>query len=171
MILAINRFGSPILRKSSFDIDASDGINEIAANMSQTLKKKNGIGLAGVQVSLLKNIFIIDTTPLNEKGIMPIEMVVVNPEIIDLSDDSSYYTEGCLSIPDIFEDLLRPDKIEVRYRDKEFDLHEEVLDGVVARIFQHEYDHLQGVLFVDRLNPLKRRLIQGRLRKIKQIVS
>jgi peptide deformylase len=165
MILTIIKIGSPMLRKKSYDIDENDDFKEIATNMFQTIKKYNGIGLAGPQVSVLKNIFIIDSNPLKEKGIMPVEKVIVNPEILNFSDDTAYYTEGCLSIPDIFEDLLRPENVEVRYRDENYDLHEEVLNGVVARIFQHEYDHLQGILFVDRLNPLKRNLIKGKLRK------
>ena len=135
--------------------------------MSEALKAYRGIGLAAPQISLLKNIFIIDTNPLMTKGISPVEKVIINPEIKYYGDEKEYYTEGCLSIPEIFEDILRPERVEVSYRNENFDLCEEVLNGIVARIFQHEYDHLRGILFLDRISPLKRKLIQGRLRIIK----
>ena len=167
MILPIIKYGSATLRKKAFDVDISDSFLELAQNMALTLKKADGIGLAGPQVGVLKNIFIIDTSPLEENGIEKIEKVYFNPVIIHYSENNEYYKEGCLSIPGINEDVLRPDRIEVRYRDENFDLKEEVLDGIVARVFQHEYDHLLGILFIDKLSALKKKLIKGRLREIK----
>lgn len=95
--------------------------------------------------------------PLQEDGIELVEKMYINPEIIDYNIETVYYKEGCLSIPGINEDVLRPDKIEVRYRDENFDCHEEILEGLVARIFQHEYEHLQGIPFIDKLSVLKKK--------------
>jgi peptide deformylase len=165
MILPIIKYGSPVLRKKAFDIDKNDSFRELAQNMVLTLKKADGIGLAGPQVGILKNVFVIDTVPLKDKGIEIVEKAYFNPVIINYSENIVYYNEGCLSIPGINEDVLRPDKIEVRYRDENFDCHEEVLEGLTARIFQHEFDHLQGILFIDKLNPLKKKLIKNKLNR------
>jgi peptide deformylase len=169
MILPIIKYGSPILREKSFDIEKNDYYIAMAQNMIQSLKNAGGIGLAGPQVGLLKNIFIIDTTPMKEEGIIPVEKVIFNPEIVHLGDDEVYFKEGCLSIPGINEDVSRAEKIEVRYRDENFDIREEVLNGLVARIFLHEYDHLQGVLFIDKLSPIRKKLIRSKLREIIKI--
>ena len=167
MILPIIKYGSATLRKKAFDVDKGDFFSELTQNMMLTLKKADGIGLAGPQVGVLKNIFIIDTSPLEVFGVEKIEKVYFNPVITHYSDINEYFKEGCLSIPGINEDVLRPERIEVRYRDKNFDLKEEVLDGVIARVFQHEFDHLQGILFTDKLSALKKKLIKGKLREIK----
>jgi peptide deformylase len=166
MILPIIKYGSPLLRKKAFDIDKGDAFDEYARNLALTLKKADGIGLAGPQVGMQKNIFVIDTTPIKEK-VETIEKVFFNPIIVHYSEEEVYYSEGCLSIPGINEDILRPDKIEVRYRNENFDLKEEVLDGLIARIFQHEIDHLQGILFIDKLSPLRKKLIKKKLREIR----
>ncbi len=167
MILPIIKYGSSTLRKKAFDIDKGDNFSEIAANMTDTLKKADGIGLAGPQVGILKDIFIIDTSPLKDDGIETIEKVFYNPVILHLGDEDVNFKEGCLSIPGINEEVRRPEKIEVRYRDENFDWREEVFDGIIARIFQHEFDHLQGILFIDKLNPLRKKLIKSKLREIK----
>jgi peptide deformylase len=166
MILPIIKYGSSLLRSKAFDIDKGDNFTELAANISSTLKREQGLGLAGPQVSVLKNIFVIDTSAFQEEKNVPAEMVIMNPEIIHFNEEMEYYNEGCLSIPGIFEDVKRPGKIEVRYRDENFDLREEVLDGIVARIFQHEYDHLQGILFIDHLSAIRRKLLKSRLNQI-----
>jgi len=157
-----------MLRKKAFDIDKGDNFSEIAANMALTLKKAEGLGLAGPQVGIMKKIFVIDTSPLKDKGVEIVEKKYFNPYINHFSENNISYNEGCLSIPGINEDVFRPDKIEVRYRDENFDLREEVLDGLVARIFQHEFDHLQGILFIEKLSPLRKKLIKRRLREIKR---
>jgi peptide deformylase len=167
MILPIIKYGSSTLRKKAFEIDKGDSFSELTQNMRQTLKNAEGIGLAGPQVGELKNIFIIDTSPLKDRGIKTVEKVYFNPTIIHYSKNDVYYNEGCLSIPGINEDVSRPDKIEVRYRDENFDWKEEILDDIIARIFQHEYDHLLGILFIDKLSALKKKLIKSKLRKIK----
>src|SRR4030042_2696998 len=138
MILPIHKYGSPVLRKETFNIDKGDFFKEIAGNMALTLKKAGGIGLAGPQVGALKNVFIIDLTPLKETGLEIFEKTYFNPFIIHYSDNIVCYNEGCLSIPGINEEVLRPDKIEVRYRDENFDWHEEIISGLIQRIFQTE---------------------------------
>jgi peptide deformylase len=168
MILPIIKYGAPVLRKKAFDIDKGDPFMEIAGNMALTLKQADGIGLSGPQVGILKNIFVIDTSPFKDQGIDTVEKAYFNPVIIHYNNNEMTYNEGCLSIPGIHEDVLRPDKIEVRYRDIHFDWHEEVLDGLIARIFQHEYDHLRGVLFIDRLSTVKKILIRNKLLEIKR---
>lgn len=165
MILPIIKYGSSVLRNKASLIDRGDDIENLSANMFKTLKKYQGIGLAGSQVNVLKNMFIIDTTPFND-GTPKIEKVFFNPEILHHSDKDEDYEEGCLSIPGIFEHVKRPSLIEVRYRDINFDIIEEKLEGIEARIFQHEYDHLEGILFIDRIHKLKRKLIKRKLQKI-----
>lgn len=166
MIFPIYKYGSPILRKKAFSIDKGDNLRELTRNMMLTLKNAKGIGLAGPQVGILKNLFIIDTSPMQEDGIITFEKAIFNPIIVHYSDTDVFYKEGCLSIPDIHEEVIRPEKIEVRYQDENLDWQEEILDGVVGRIFQHEYDHLQGILFIDKLSTLRKKLIKNKLRKI-----
>lgn len=161
-------YGSPVLRKKTFELDAGDDFVQLAENMKKTLKNAEGIGLAGPQVGLLKSIFVVDTTPLENDGIESVEKVFLNPVILEHDNNTSWYNEGCLSIPGIFEDVKRPEKVEVRYRDLNFDWQEEMLTGLEARIFQHEYDHLQGILFVDRLSAIRKKLIRGKLNQISQ---
>ncbi|RIH66250.1 peptide deformylase [Mariniphaga sediminis] len=168
MIMPIVIYGSPILRKKSFDIEKPDEIISLAENMMQTLKDADGLGLAGPQVGALKNLFVINTSPLESEGVQSEEKVFINPEILNYSDNNVYYNEGCLSIPGIFEDVSRPEAVEVRYRDLNFDWHEETLDGTVARIFQHEYDHLLGTLFIDKLSAIRRKLLRNKLNQIRK---
>ncbi len=168
MVLPVILYGSSKLREKTFDIDSDVDFKTISENMSQTLKKAGGIGLAGPQVGVVKRIFIIDTVPLKDDGVQPLEQVYLNPEILFVDSSENEFKEGCLSIPGINEGVIRPEKITVRYRNENFDVREEVLDGIVARIFQHEYDHLQGILFVDRINPLRRRILRSKLHQIEK---
>jgi len=170
MIVPIILYGSPILRRNTYDIHWEDQPEEISCNLFETLKKEQGIGLAGPQIGLSKKIFIIDTTPMREENpqFKCVEKVYINPEIVDLGNEEVSFNEGCLSIPGIFRDLCRPDKIWVKYQNPALETVEEKLEGLEARIFQHEYDHLDGILFTDRLPGLQKRLIQGKLNKIKR---
>jgi peptide deformylase len=171
MIAPIIKYGSPLLRKHSIDITGEDNPIQLSQNLFDTLKKAGGIGLAAPQTGILKRVFIIDTSPLSEddNNIEKIEKAFFNPEITWRCDDKIYYSEGCLSIPDIFEDILRPKKIRVKYFDTNLNIIEDEFDGLIARIFQHEYDHLDGILFIDKLNPLKRKLLNGKLNIIKKL--
>lgn len=166
MKMPIVIYGSPVLRKKSFELDTGDDFIQLAENMKETLKNAGGIGLAGPQVGILKSIFVVDTTPMESDDIEPVEKVFLNPAILGHDDNTTWYNEGCLSIPGIFEDVKRPEKVEVRYHDLNFDWKEETLTGLEARVFQHEYDHLQGILFVDRLSSLRKKLLRGRLNQI-----
>ena len=169
MGLQIIIYGSPFLRKKSVEITENDNAALIAENLLNTLKNEGGLGLAGPQTGILKRIFIMDTSLLakEDSSIKKIEKAIVNPEIVNLSEKKEYYNEGCLSIPGIYEDVLRSETIDVRYYDANFNLFEERLNGIEARIFQHEFDHLEGVLFIDRLSSLRRKLLAGKLNKIK----
>ncbi|MDA3817804.1 MAG: peptide deformylase [Prolixibacteraceae bacterium] len=166
MILPIIKYGASVLRNKASVIDKGDDFENLSANMFETLKKAQGIGLAGPQVNVLKNMFVIDTTPFDDGTTPKIEKAFFNPEILHFSDENENYEEGCLSIPGIFESVIRPSSIEVRYRDINFDIKKEKIGGIEARIFQHEYDHLEGILFIDRIHKLRRKLINKKLQKI-----
>ena len=168
MILPIVLYGSKVLRNKAYDIDKGDNFIELASEMALTLKKYNGYGIAGPQVAVSKNIFIIDTTSLRGEAIKTGVKAYINPEILNYNTEYIFCSEGCLSIPGIFEDVNRSDKIEVRYRNENFDIREKTLEGMVARIFQHEYDHLQGILFIDHINAIRKRMIKRKLMHIAQ---
>jgi len=169
MIVPIIIYGSSILRKHSFEVTGDDNPIKLAEDLFDTLKKSAGIGLAAPQAGILKRAFVIDTSPFSEEdnSIPKYEQVFINPEILGLSNQKTYYEEGCLSIPGIYENVERPTKIRVRYQDPFFNTMENELDGMPARIFQHEYDHLDGILFIDRLSKLRRKLLTGKLNKIR----
>ncbi|MFA5817849.1 MAG: peptide deformylase [Bacteroidales bacterium] len=164
-------YGSPVLRKHSISIIEEDNILKITEMLFDTLKKAEGIGLSGPQINILKRAFVIDTSPLVEDDITieRFEGVFINPVIIDRSAEPEIYKEGCLSLPGIYEDVERPGKVLVRYQDISFNTIEEELDGIKARIFQHEFDHLEGILFIDKLGLLKRKLLTGNLNRIKKL--
>lgn len=170
MIVPIVIYGAPVLRQSTFDIHEEDLPEEITGNLFDTLKRAEGIGLAAPQIGLSKRMFVMNPTPLADEQaeFKPVEKVCLNPRILHADDTLSSYNEGCLSIPGIFRELERPERIHVTYQNLAFETIEEELSGLEARIFQHEYDHLDGILFVDRLSGLQKRLIQGKLNKIKK---
>lgn len=170
MIVPIVIYGAPILRQTAFDIHPEDLPDQVTANLFDTLKRAEGIGLAAPQIGLNKRIFVIDTTPLadEEAEFKPVEKVCLNPRLLYADDILTSFNEGCLSIPGIFRELERPERIRVTYQTLFFETVEEELSGLEARIFQHEYDHLDGILFVDRLSGLQKRLIQGKLNKLKK---
>ena len=171
MIVNILKYGAPVLRKQAVEITQEDNLVQIVKDLYDTLKKEGGLGLAGPQIGLLKRIFMMDTSSLNEDDptIEKIEQAFINPEILESDPEKIYYEEGCLSIPGIYETVERPAKIRVRYQDTFFNTIEKELDGMQARIFQHEYDHLDGILFIDRLSLLRRKLLAGKLNKIRNV--
>lgn len=164
-------YGAPVLRKHSAEVNEEDNIQEIGNSLFATLKKAGGIGLAAPQINLLKRAFVIDTLPLTGQDITfeKFEGIFVNPIIMDQDSEYVIYREGCLSIPDIFEEVGRPGKILVKYQDLNLETHEEELEGIKARIFQHEYDHLDGILFIDKINHIRKKLLTGKLNKIKKL--
>jgi peptide deformylase len=172
MVVPIIIYGSSVLRKHSTELTKEDNVQLISEMLLDTLKKADGIGLAGPQINVLKRVFVIDTTPLiaHDITIEKFEGTFINPEIISRNDEKIFYSEGCLSIPGIYEEVSRPEKIVVRYQDLSFRTHEEEMDGIKARIFQHEADHLEGILFIDKLSLIRRKLIMGKLNRIKKSI-
>jgi peptide deformylase len=170
MISNIIKYGSDILRRKAEDISTEDDPVKIVEDLFSTLKRKNGLGLAAPQIGISKRIFVCDTTSLcrDNQEIPVIEKEVINPIINWFSKETTIFQEGCLSIPDIYEEVKRPERIRVIYYDKYFNRIEEELDGVSARIFQHEYDHLNVILFIDKINPFRRRLLSVKLKKIRK---
>lgn len=168
MLVTIVKYGSPILRKQSFDVTKEDNLEKLSINLFDTVKEKHGVGLAAPQIGILKRVFVIDTSLITEKNgeVERYEKAFLNPEIIWESPNEVSFTEGCLSIPGINEEVMRPEKIKVRYFDIGFNRIEEELDCVKSRIFQHEYDHLEGILFIDKLSHLRRKFLSDRLNEI-----
>jgi peptide deformylase len=166
MKLKIVAYGDPLLRNVSQDIDSDyPGLNELIKNMFESMKESNGVGLAAPQVGLNINLFVVDSTEVknNSNGI---HKAFINPEILEYSGKRYTYEEGCLSIPNIHEDVVREDKIRIWYQDENFNEFEEEYDGINARIIQHEYDHLLGKLFIDKISPLKKKLLKRKLNDI-----
>ena len=172
MILPIIAYGSTVLRKESEEIDASYlELKELIANMFATMENANGIGLAAPQIGLGIRLFIIDSSPLAEDEeskttVEAVRKVFINPQIMKEEGKEWKFNEGCLSIPEIREDVYRKSDIVISYYDENFQYHEDKFSGILARIIQHEYDHIEGTLFVDYLSPLKKRLLKRKLSDI-----
>lgn len=160
-------FGQPVLRKTAEEInfDSYPKLNELIANMFETLRRTEGVGLAAPQVGLPIRLFIIDLDIISEdepqyKGYL---RAFINPEIIEESEETTSMSEGCLSIPGINESVKRPARVLVNYLDENGEEQERWLEGFEARVFQHEYDHLEGKMFVDRLSPFRKQMIKSKL--------
>ena len=172
MILPIRVYGDGILREATEDVTTnSDELQELIDNMIETMRAAEGIGLAAPQVGRRERVFVVDITPTfddPQEALMvgPQPMVFINPEIIWESEEESEFEEGCLSIPDIREIVVRPKRISIAYLDRDFHPQEIEAGEILARVLQHEYDHLEGVLFIDHISPFKRRLLRRRLREI-----
>ena len=176
MILPIVAYGNPVLKKKAREIDpVADEVQELIDNMWETMYNANGVGLAAPQVGKSWRIFIIDPSPfaadesLNEaekKELESLKKTFINPEILEQEGDEWNFEEGCLSIPDVREDVFRKPGILIAYQDREGNEREERFSGVAARVIQHEYDHIEGVLFTDRISALKKRLIKSKLNAI-----
>lgn len=169
MILPIYKTGQAVLRKEAQDIDKNyPNLKELIDNMFETMKVAEGVGLAAPQVGLSISLFVVDLSPLADEDpeLGKIKKVFINPQIIDESEEEVAFDEGCLSIPGITETVVRPESIKINYFDEDFNEHTEVIGGYLARVIQHEYDHLEGVLFTDRVKPLRRQLIKAKLANI-----
>jgi peptide deformylase len=164
-VLPITRLGHPSLRKEAAEIsEITNEIRELAANMIDTMRLYDGIGLAGPQVNVLKRIFVIDLE-IADENLQP--KAYLNPKILSL-DGSDIMEEGCLSIPDVRAEVERPFKIKVEYQTLEGETVREEIDELTARVFQHELDHLDGVLFIDKISTFKRKLLEPQLKKIRE---
>jgi peptide deformylase len=178
MILPIIAYGDPILRKVGVEIDKDyPNLSELIENMKETMVNAQGVGLAAPQIGKAIRLFIIDTSPfsaddeLEEKErdfLANFKRICINAKIIKEEGDEWVFNEGCLSIPDIREDVFRQEKITISYVDENFEQHIEVIDGIAARVVQHEYDHIQGILFTDLISSLKKRLLKNKLENIKK---
>ena len=176
MILPIIAYGDPVLRKMGKDItNEYPNLDGLLENMFETMYEAKGIGLAAPQIALPIRIFIVDATPFGEDEelseeertfLSTFKQVFINAKIIDETGDEWAFNEGCLSIPDIREDVFRNETINIEFQDENFEKHTKEFSGIVARIIQHEYDHIEGVLFTDKLSALKKRLIKGKLSNI-----
>lgn len=176
MILPIVAYGDPVLKKKAKDIDKDyPKLEELINNMWDTMYNAYGVGLAAPQVGLPIRMFMIDPAPFAEdeeleeaekKILMDLRKVFINPQIIEETGEEWAFSEGCLSIPEVREDVFRQPDITIEYHDENWEKHTETYSGLAARVIQHEYDHIEGVLFTDKLSSLKKRLIKGKLSNI-----
>ncbi|MFK2820659.1 peptide deformylase [Flavobacteriaceae sp. LMIT009] len=176
MVLPIIAYGDPVLRKVGKDIDKDyPNLSELIKNMYETMYNAYGVGLAAPQIGLPIRIFLVDTSPFAEDEALTEEeqaqlkdfkQTFINAEILEESGDEWAFNEGCLSIPNIREDVFRKPTLKIRYQDENFETLEEEYDGLLARVIQHEYDHIEGVLFTDKISSFKKRLIKGKLANI-----
>lgn len=171
MILPIVAYGDPVLRKETEEIDANyPDLKQLIADMFETMYHSKGVGLAAPQIGLPIRLFIVDAAGFNEDGEAPelegFKRVFINPIIIEEKGKEWKFEEGCLSIPGIREEVSRKPELTIEYYNEKFELVEEKLDGLGARVVQHEYDHIEGILFIDKINPLKKQLIKSRLNAI-----
>jgi len=177
MILPIVAYGTPVLRTTAKNITPDyPNLEKLIADMWETLYASNGVGLAAPQVNKDIRLFLVDSIQLfdnqeeEEKGKYPDEpgfkKTFINAKITALSGELWNYNEGCLSIPKIREDVMRPQSVTIEYDDENFEHHVHTFNGITARIIQHEYDHIEGKLFIDYLKPFRRKLLQGKLADI-----
>ena len=176
MILPIVAYGDVVLRKKGEIIDKNyPGLKELIANMKETMHNASGVGLAAQQIGKAIRLFVIDATPFREDEdldeeeriiLKDFKRVFINAKIISEEGEEWAFNEGCLSIPDVRQEVYRKSIITIEYLDEDFNKKSEVLNGLAARVFQHEYDHIEGILFTDRISTLKKRLIKKKLENI-----
>jgi peptide deformylase len=180
MILPIVAYGDPVLKKEADEIDANyPDLQQLIADMFETMYHAQGVGLAAPQIGRSIRMFVVDGSPFASDdeddedgpdpkavGIENFKKVFINPIIEEEQGEEWAFQEGCLSIPKIREEVFRKEIVHISYYDEHFQFHEETYDGYAARIIQHEYDHVDGILFTDHLSPLKRRLLSKRLQGI-----
>ena len=175
MILPIRAYGDTVLRKKAHDISPDyPELKELVSNMFDTMNAAHGIGLAAPQIGLDIRLFVVDVRPLADdedyediaEELKDFKKVFINAKILEESGNEWKFNEGCLSIPDVREDVSRKETILIEYYDENFVKHTETFSDIRARVIQHEYDHIEGILFTDKLSPLKKKIIKGKLNKI-----
>ncbi len=176
MILPIIAYGTPVLRKVGSVIDKEyPNLEELISNMKETMVNARGVGLAAPQIGKAIRLFIVDTSPFSDneeleeeerKFLEKFKKVFINPKIVNEEGEEWAFNEGCLSIPNINEDVFRNKTLTIAYVDENFKKHTETLSGLAARVVQHEYDHIEGILFTDKLSSLKKRLLKKKLDNI-----
>lgn len=174
MILPIVAYGDSVLKREAEEIEKDyPGLDELIDNMFETMYNAQGVGLAAPQIGKSIRLFIVDASPFGEdeedpeaQKVKDFKQVFINAEIVEEYGNPWVFKEGCLSIPNIREDVSRDDRIKIQYYDRDWNFREEEFDGYAARIIQHEYDHIDGILFTDHLNPLKKKLLKRKLKDI-----
>ncbi|MEN8187746.1 MAG: peptide deformylase [Bacteroidota bacterium] len=176
MILPVIAYGDPVLRKIGKEIDKDyPELEQLIANMVETMISSQGVGLAAPQIGKAIRLFVIDASPFAEddeleeeerKFLENFKQVFINAEIIEEDGDEWPFSEGCLSIPNINEDVFRPEKVTIEFEDENFIKHTKTYNGLAARIIQHEYDHTEGIMFTDKISSLKKRLLKKKLENI-----
>ncbi len=169
MILPVVAYGDPVLKKKATEVDKDDpDLKELIDDMFDTMHNAQGVGLAAPQIGLSKRLFIVDATPFKEedKKLDGFKKVFINPVIIEETGKEWVFNEGCLSFPTIREDIWRKPEIIIKYYDENFNILQEKYDGIAARIIQHEYDHIEGIVLIDRVTPFKRRILKSKLNSI-----
>jgi peptide deformylase len=170
MIYPIVAYGNPILKKEAEEIHENEDLSTLINDMFSTMDHASGVGLAAPQINQGVRLFVIDSSLMldegdEEKGI---RRAFINPIILDEYGDHFGFEEGCLSIPEVRAEIIRPEKLTIEYYDENWNLREEEFSGMTARVIQHEYDHLEGILFIDYLKGLKKRLVQSKLIEVRK---
>lgn len=169
MLLPIVAYGHPVLKKVAEEIDEDyPELKQLIADMFETMYNASGVGLAAPQINKSIRLFVVDTQPFEKDypEAKDFKKAFINPEIVELFGDDFTYNEGCLSLPGLSEDVTRKSKVRINYLDEDFVEHEDVFDGIVARVIQHEYDHLDGIVYTDHLSNIKKILLKGKLHDI-----
>ena len=169
MILPIYTYGTAVLRKVAEPIDKDyPGLKELISNMYETMYHAEGVGLAAPQIGKAIRLLIIDLAPFKEDDpeLGSFKITMINPEMLEFGDSKVPAEEGCLSIPGIYESVMRSEKIKIKYLDEDFNEHIADFEGYKARVVQHEYDHLEGNLFTDKVSPIRRQLLKSKLTNI-----
>jgi peptide deformylase len=167
MILPIYLYGHPVLKKVAEPIKKDyPQLSELIANMYETMDNADGVGLAAPQVGLSIRLFVVDGSGFKDETIKNFKQVFINPNILEESGEQWEFNEGCLSIPKIREDVSRNYSLVIEYQDEKFVKKKEKFEGTAARIIQHEYDHIEGKLFIERISPLRKMMIKGKLNDI-----
>lgn len=167
MIYPIVMYGDAVLRKRASDIEPGTDLKQLIEDMYETMHAAHGIGLAAPQIGKSIRLFVVDGTTLeDEPTLIDFKMAFINPTVIDETGTEWPFEEGCLSIPNIREEVFRNEKVRIKYFNEKWEPQEEEYSGMKARIIQHEYDHIEGKLFIDYLSPLKKRMLKGKLTNI-----
>ncbi len=169
MILPIVAYGNPVLKTKGTVIEKDfPGLSQLISDMWETMYNASGVGLAAHQVGNSIRLFLVDASPFEEDDpkLKDFKKVFINPQIVEEWGDDWRFSEGCLSFPELREDISRKPNIRITYQDENFIVHEDVFGGLAARIIQHEYDHIEGIVMPDRMTPLKRTLLRNRLQSI-----
>ncbi|MBP7509313.1 MAG: peptide deformylase [Prolixibacteraceae bacterium] len=170
MIMTVTVYGDPLLRKVSQPIDKNyPNLKELIDDMYETMYHAEGVGLAAPQVGLSIRLFVVDATMAasdEEPELKDFKKVFINPEVLSVSGEPWSFEEGCLSLPTIHENVYREEEVVIRYHDENWNERTETYNGYAARVILHEYDHLQGKLFIDRISPLRKRLLKSKLTAI-----